>query len=65
MTKITLDLANPVEAAIVVVGGPSAFAREIGVSRMTVAKWRKRGRFPDHRIQAVAEITGLSIKALS
>lgn len=56
---------NPVHAAIKAVEGPSNLAKAMTVSRETVRKWRKKGRFPEHRLEKLQEVTGLSLKELT
>jgi len=64
MIKFTLKAKTPVQAAILAVGGPGKLAIGLNVSRPTVAKWRKRGTFPSHRLEAVAALTGIPVETL-
>jgi DNA-binding transcriptional regulator YdaS (Cro superfamily) len=59
MINVTLTTDSPVKAAQLAVGGPSKLADMLKVSRQTLHKWRKRGWFPPHRIEAVEAVTGL------
>lgn len=60
-----------IEKAISVVGSISAIAARLStaedsVSRQAVSKWRKQGRFPNNRAQALAAVyTSLSAARLA
>ncbi|MDO9708715.1 type II toxin-antitoxin system CcdA family antitoxin [Paracraurococcus lichenis] len=58
------DPKTGVEAAIVAAGGVSALAAAIGISHVSVIRWRARGVIPAERVAAVAAATGLPRQAL-
>ena len=56
----TIFIENPVRAAMIVAGGPSELAHQMGLSRQLLYQWEERGKIPDKHLDEVSEITGLS-----
>jgi Bacterial toxin YdaS len=53
---VTENRMNALQKAIDRAGGPSAFARKVGVSRQSIWNWK---RVPTHRIIQVEWLTGV------
>lgn len=52
---------SPVEAVIKALGGPSAAARALGISKPSVVmNWRTRGQVPAERVLEIETATGIS-----
>lgn len=64
MARYSITAKTPVHAAIAALEGASNFARAMGVSRQVVSRWRKRGWFPEKRIEKAAEVSGIPVSKL-
>lgn len=52
---------SPVEAVIKALGGPSAAARALGISKPNVVtNWKARGQVPIERVLEIEAVTGIS-----